>query len=260
MRIGVCAQAEAARQFASGVVDYIEVSAPAFLKPEAPESAFEASLALLDEMPAPVEAANCFIIPEIKTTGPDVDDERLRRYVRTACVRAGRAGIAVIVFGSGGSRQVPDGFAKEKALCQLIDRLKQWGDWAGENGVTLAIEPLNRAECNIINSVAEGQELAEKVGRESVRLLVDFYHLAKEHEPLDHVIRAGYLLRHAHIAEAAERTFPGAKGDDFRPAFRALKAAGYSGRVSLECGWGDLPAEVAGSVAYLRRQSEEAGI
>ena len=50
---------------------------------------------------------------------------------------------------------------------------------------TLAIEPLNRKESNIINSVAEGVRFARQVNRPEIRVLADFYHIDEEREPLD---------------------------------------------------------------------------
>jgi sugar phosphate isomerase/epimerase len=45
--------------------------------------------------------------------------------------------------------------------------------------------------------------------------------------------------------------------DDFRPYFSALKKAGYRGRLSIEAGWGDLPAELPLALKVLRRQIAE---
>ena len=39
---------------------------------------------------------------------------------------------------------------------------------------------------------------------------------------------------HVEIAEKEDRTFPGVKGDDFRPFFRVLREAGYQGAISIE--------------------------
>jgi sugar phosphate isomerase/epimerase len=42
------------------------------------------------------------------------------------------------------------------------------------------------------------------------------------------------VVVHVEIAEKAERSVPGVRGDDFRPYFRVLRAANYQGAISLE--------------------------
>ena len=68
------------------------------------------------------------------------------------------------------------------------------------------------------------------------------------------------MLRHVHVAEGRERTYPGIAGDDFRPFFRALKQAGYGGRMSIE---GKPPngieTDAAPAIAELRKQLADAG-
>ena len=60
--------------------------------------------------------------------------------------------------------------------------------------------------------------------------------------PATAIVEAGPLLKHCHVADYGTRQFP---GHDPRvthrlaPYFDALKAIGYTGGVSCECGWGD---------------------
>jgi hydroxypyruvate isomerase len=42
------------------------------------------------------------------------------------------------------------------------------------------------------------------------------------------------VVAHIEIAEKAERSVPGVKGDDFRPYFRVLRESGYQGAISIE--------------------------
>jgi len=106
--------------------------------------------------------------------------------------------------------------------------------------------------------VDEAAELVRSAGDPSVRLVVDTYHMAVDGDPVDSIRRAGDLIAHVHCAEGSGRGPLGAKGEDQRPYFRALKDVGYDGRISLECNWKDLAAQLPGGVAELRRQWEEA--
>jgi len=162
------------------------------------------------------------------------------------------------VFGSGGSRRVPEGFERRQASEQLAGHLARWGPIAAEAGVILVIEPLNKGETNIINTVDEGAELARRVGHPNVRLLADTYHMATDGDPPEAIRRAGELIAHVHCAEAAGRVPVGFGGEDHRPYFRALKDIGYDGRVSIEASFDDLAAQLPAAVAKLRQQIESA--
>ena len=257
MKLGICTAADALSALPEGL-DYIEESVGGALCPCEDEAAFEAALAKCAAAVAPVIAANCFIPGDLKSTGLDVDEAALDDHVSTVFSRAQRVGIKIIVFGSGGSRGVPDGFDKAAAFMQLTAHLKRWGPIAAACDVTIVIEPLQVAECNIINTVTEGAELARAANTSNVRVLADFYHMACDGESPDTIRQAGDLLQHCHTAEKEKRTAPGAAGDDFRPYLKALKDIGYDGAISLECGWGDMQAEAAASLEEFRRQWDEA--
>jgi sugar phosphate isomerase/epimerase len=121
------------------------------------------------------------------------------------------------------------------------------------------VEPLNRGECNLVNTVIEGAEAAAQADHPSVRLLVDIFHMLRNGESPDDIIKVGAQVRHAHVAEMAERTAPGVRGDDFRPYLRALKRAGYAGMLTIECNWGNLGPEVGPAIGALRAQLADAG-
>jgi len=118
----------------------------------------------------------------------------------------------------------------------------------------LVVEPLNKAECNFINSLAEGAEAVERANHPNVQLLADYYHMLRENEPASEVVRFGKIIKHAHVAELSGRGFPGKSREDFRPFFQALAQANYKGRVAIECTWGDIGLELESSARYLREQ------
>jgi sugar phosphate isomerase/epimerase len=190
----------------------------------------------------------------LKNTGPDVDAAALDAWVETTCRRAARVGVEMIVFGSGGSRRVPDGFSRERASEQIVENLQRYGPIAAAHGVTIVLEPLASQDCNIVTSVDEGAELVRAAGHRNVRLLIDTYHMAQDDDPIDSIRRAEGLIAHAHCAEGDGRGPLGTKGEDQGPYFRALKDIGYEGRISLECQWDDFAAQVGPGVAELRRQ------
>ena len=257
MRIGVCTSPEALPAAAEGV-DFLEPTVAGLLCPREDEAAFAPRLAAASRAAAPVEAVNCLIPGEMKTTGPAVDAAALDAYMEVTCGRAARAGVKRIVFGSGGSRKVPEGFDRDEALEQLAGHLKRWGPIAARHDVVLVVEPLNLSETNIINTVNEGAALVREAGHPAVRLLADTYHMARDGDPPDAIRRAGDLIAHVHCAEAVGRVPVGFGGEDHRPYFRALKDIGYDQRIAIEAQWQDLPAELSRAVELLREQIETA--
>ena len=259
MKVGICNPVSEAARVRAARADFIEENVQSFLAPESSDDAFAEKLAAAAAATLPVIAANCFLPGALKCTGPSVDMPRLLKYAETAFVRAGRAGVEAIVFGSAGARQVPDGWSRDEAFAQFVDLVKRIAPMARESGVVIVVEPLHRAECNFINSLAEGARVVEAASHPSVGLLADIFHMMRDGEGADEIARHGALLRHVHIAEKAERTPPGVAGDDFGPYLRALKTAGYEGPISIECRWKDFAAEAPKAVAFLRGALAAAG-
>lgn len=200
----------------------------------------------------PVEAANCFLPGELSLFREEQKDA-LSAHVRTVLHRAAALGIRVVVFGSGGARRIPDGVSREKGSAVIADFLALCDRVCAETGVTLAIEPLRREECNVLNTVGEAAALLRPLGLPHVRLLADAYHVFCENEPLSVLVQEKDRLVHIHAAEPPRRVTPGADGGDYLRRFAAaLREAGYDGRVSIECGWTEFEKEMEQGLLFLR--------
>jgi sugar phosphate isomerase/epimerase len=260
VKIGLCTSVDQAATLARAGFDYVEENVQSFLLPEEPEAAFAPKLAAVQSAVLPVTAACCFLPGPLKCTGPAVDLGRIMRYADSAFRRARQAGIGIIVFGSGGSRQIPDGFNRATALDQFTALAQRLGPLAEQHGVTVVIEPLNAKECNFINSLAEGARIVEAAAHPRVRLLADIYHMLMDHEPAGEIITHGALIHHAHVAEREGRFAPGTGGEDFGPYLRALAKIGYRGSLNFECNWQHFPEQAAASVSGFREQVRQAGL
>jgi D-psicose/D-tagatose/L-ribulose 3-epimerase len=216
------------------------------------EAEFDSLRETLDRSGLPCEACNVFFPGTLRLTGSHVDLSAIERYLELALGRAAALGVRVVVFGSAGARNVPDGFPKEQAFLQLVNMLRAADPVAGRHGIQIAIEPLNRAESNILQTGAEGYTLAKLVDRPSIGLLLDYYHMAKDGEDYGIAVTARDFLRHAHFARLEGRSFPAVMEEDFRAFFGALKRAGYNARVSLEAGFTDFATDSPRALAILR--------
>jgi sugar phosphate isomerase/epimerase len=257
MRIGICASPQSIKPGLEGLA-YVEPTTGALLCPREDDASFQKTLAAARQCPLPLEAVNCLIPGDLKCTGPGVDLTGLDAYFTTVCKRAQKAGLRILVFGSGGSRQVPDGFMHAAASEQIVGHLKRWGPIAVRHHLTVALEPLNKGECNIVNSVDEAADLVRRAGHPGIRLVVDTYHMVKDGEGPDAIRRAKGLVAHAHCAEGRNRLAVGLGGEDQRAYFRALKDIGYDGRISIEAQWSNFEEQLPVAVADLRRQIETA--
>lgn len=214
--------------------DYVEM--PTAQMMELDDQAFAALKERIARAGIPCETSNNFFPTYFRLTGPEVDMDTIMDYARRALTRAEELGVQYLVFGSGPAKQVPEGFPMEEGYRQVVRLLQQVAPVAREHGITIVIEPLRKQECNLINTFAEGVQLARDVNDPNVRVLVDFYHLTEEGEPVQHLLDEGRdFLRHVHFANPTGRVFPvSAEEANYRPFIDALKTLGYDLHVSCE--------------------------
>lgn len=202
-------------------------------------------------------AANVFLPGDLKLVGPVVNEAAILGYVDTVMRRCREAGVPIIVLGSGQARKLPQGFDSLHAAKQFISVVRKMAMIAEKYGRVIAIENLNSTETNFVLSLEQALAYVKAVDHPNFRLTADIYHMLMENEGPASIEKARGLLVHVHIAEKEERAFPGKRGTDFRPYFRALKSIGYQGKISLECRWKDLPTELPLSANYLKGQIRE---
>jgi sugar phosphate isomerase/epimerase len=215
---------------------------------------FDAALAHVKALGMPAPVTNLFLPATLKVTGPQIDRDEQMRYVRKAFDRLARLGTGLVVFGSGGARRVPDGVAKEEAFAQLVDFGRRAAAEGQRHGITIAVEPLRQQETNIVNSAAEGLALVKAIDHPNFQLMIDFYHLASEHEDPAIVLEARDHIRHLHMANPQGRVFPLAWDEyEYAPFFAALRQIGYDKRISVEAADKDFPVEAPKAIALLRQ-------
>lgn len=250
MQFGCCCSIDNAEIAQSAGFDYIETTVVSLL-PEANEATFAPVLEKYQATGIPIQACNVFLPGDLKVVGPEVDQARIKRYVETAMRRVMLVGARVVVFGSGKARHIPDGFDADTAHRQLVDFLRLVADEAEQHEITVVIEPLNRRESNVINSVPEGAALADAVNRPSIKALADFYHMDEENEPLSNIVACKAQLGHIHVADT-DRRAPGTGNYPYTEFVKQVRLAGYDSMISIECRWEDFATEAGPANAYLR--------
>lgn len=140
---------------------------------------------------------------------------------------------AVVILGLIRGR-VQDGVTASTAHDWLVEALKECADFAAHSNVKLAMEPINRYETDLIQTVSEGLALIERVGSEQFGLLLDTFHMNIEEPSIENSIRAAAdRIFHFHVADS-NRWYPGAGHIDFRHVVTVLHDVGYDGFLSAE--------------------------
>jgi len=209
----------------------------------------------LDKIGLPCESCNNFFPPLLKLTGSDVHWKEIERYVLGALRKAAQIGTKIVVFGSGPAKTIPDNFPRELAYQQLVELCCIIDPIARETGIVVAIEPLKKAECNIINTVEEGLQLMRDANCLNIRVLADYYHMRNEGENPDILLKAGQDLRHVHFAKIQDRTFPLSIEEDSQYVifFEKLKRIGYDQRISVEAFTNNFHTEAKQSLALIKK-------
>jgi sugar phosphate isomerase/epimerase len=256
MRFGICTKLETADAVKAAGWNFVEENVQGLFR------GMEASWAgqiRATTSALPIPAASVLVPGSMKITGPDADLGRLKEYMTRVLDRAAQIDTRTLVFGSGGARNVPDGFDRDKAKQQILDFAKMFLPIAQKNGITVVIEPLNRQECNIVNTVAEAMEYVRAINHPNLKCLVDSFHLWMENEPVANVAENVASIKHVHLADKDGRVAPGLSGTaDYRPLFKALKAGKYEGLISVEALDFDIVKDGKNVLEFVKKQWNEA--
>lgn len=231
--------------------DYIEL--PLAQLEQLSEQDFNAVEQNLNDSVIQCEVCNILFPSQIKLFSSDTSNSKISEYLNNAFTRAQRLGVQYVIFGSGPSRTVPDGMNRISAWDKLVGITRTIGDIAKKYDITVLIEPLRRQECNIINSVKEGLELAKCVKHKNVKLVVDFFHLKNEQEDPSIILETEDYIKHVHIANTANRVFPKhLEEDNYAPFIEALKKINYDERISIESYTNDFDKDALDSLNFLK--------
>jgi sugar phosphate isomerase/epimerase len=250
MKIGWCGALADAPVMKQAGLDFVEP--PLALLDLEDDASFAAAKRVVRDVPLPALAFNTLFPRDVRVVGPDVDERRVRRYLARGAEVMTAARASVVVYGSGWARNAPEGWDRARTEAQFVQSLRWCADALAGTGVTLVIEPLNRKESDLVNSVEEGVRFAQAVNRPEVRVLADFYHMDEENEPLETLKANIDWLCHVHLADTGRKN-PGTGAYDYAAFSGFLKSGGYRGMISVECVERRHEAPMRQSLAFLKR-------
>ncbi|WP_141014481.1 sugar phosphate isomerase/epimerase family protein [Nocardioides sambongensis] len=123
---------------------------------------------------------------------------------------------------------------RRAAYAELRDNLAPVVEHAARRGVRIGIEPLNRYETSLVNTVDQGLEALDDLLGEHLGLALDTYHLnIEERSSADAVRRAAGHLVHVQVC-GSDRGAPGGDQTDWPGLVGALDEVGYAGPLVIE--------------------------
>ena len=177
--------------------------------------------------------------------GPDRDlitpDTRLREnglaYLRR-CIEAtqimGGTNLVGPMYSSTGRVWQATPSERERDVQLLVSQLKSLAAYAGDHGVVLCLEPLNRFETSFINTASQAIEVIDRVGHPACKILLDTFHMNIEERSIGDAIRAmGSRLGQLHVCEN-DRGAPGSGHISWTDVAKALRDINYDGPVVIE--------------------------
>ncbi len=122
--------------------------------------------------------------------------------------------------------------AQERSWC--LENLDKAARRAAELGVVLALEPLNRFESDMVNTVDQAISLVDEVGSDHLKILLDTFHANIEEKDIPAAIeKLGARLVHIQANEN-DRGTPGTGHLDWTGMRKALDKIGYQGALVIE--------------------------
>ena len=115
-----------------------------------------------------------------------------------------------------------------------IESMQQVAEHAQQCDVTLGVEYLNRFECYLLNTAADGARFCGDVDHPRCRMMYDTFHSHIEEKDTAAAIRQlEGLLAHVHISEN-DRSTPGTGNVRWDDTFDALEEIGYDNMMVIE--------------------------
>jgi D-psicose/D-tagatose/L-ribulose 3-epimerase len=169
------------------------------------------------------------------------EDPRYRReslaYIRDVlklCEKWGAKIFAGPMYSAVGKRRQVTADQKRREWDLAVSGIREAGLMAADHGVTLAIEPLNRFETDLVNTAAQVVRMVDEVAHPSVKVHLDTFHMMiEENSLLDAIILAGPRLAHVHACENNRGT-PGSGLVPWDQVAQGLKTIGYGGDLVIE--------------------------
>ena len=171
----------------------------------------------------------CSPDPKIRTNAHE--------YILWLIDAAAQLGSQVIcgpMYSAVGKAHLEDSEDRKREWNLAVSEMRKLADYAAMKGIKLALEPLNRFETDMINTVSQGLDFIKDVDRDNIGLHLDTFHMHLEEKSSPDAIRmAGSKIYHFHACEN-DRGVPGTGQVHWQGIAAALKSVNYQGPIVIE--------------------------
>ncbi|MEL6977327.1 MAG: TIM barrel protein [Pseudomonadota bacterium] len=160
--------------------------------------------------------------------------ERLTREVRETAEVARRVGATHVTTLSGTAHP---SLPRDYQTANMIENLKWAGEVAAEEGIVLAVEPINHKGWpgTFLTEINHGYLMTKAVDMPSVRLLYDFWHQQIHGGDLiENLDRVWDQVGYFQIADNPGRTEPGVGEINYAPIMKRIAERGFDGIIGME--------------------------
>ena len=188
---------------------------------------------------AGLSTTTCAVMtPDRDLTTPDRQVTQSTQAYLLACVdiaaSVGSPVVAGPMYAPVGRLWQLDAGERRQTIARLVEHLRPVADYAGQNGVRLALEPLNRFETSLVNTVEQALEVVDGVDSPALGVLLDTFHMnIEEKDPAASALAAAGHIAHVQAC-GTDRGTPGADQFAWVRFADALREAAYTGPICIE--------------------------
>jgi len=173
------------------------------------------------------------------------------RHCFALCNAVGAGFVAGPMYSAVGKTRMLPPEERKREWELAVNNLRKVCKDAAAHGLSIAIEPLNRFESDLVNTAADVRRLVTDINHPAAGIMLDGFHMAIEERSLSAAIQlAGDRLLHVQVAENY-RGVPGTGQTPWHDFKEGLAAIGYNGVVSIESFTPEVK-ELAGAVCIWR--------
>ena len=133
----------------------------------------------------------------------------------------------------------------------MAKALKPVARRARDYGMTLGLEPCNRYETHMLNTVQQAHAFLQRLDEPAVMIHLDTYHANIEEKGFAAALACGYgKVSYVHLSES-DRGVPGSGNIAWQSVMTALKGAGFDGDLVIES-FVTMPPQLASALSVWR--------
>jgi D-psicose/D-tagatose/L-ribulose 3-epimerase len=186
-----------------------------------------------------IGATVCAVMPDDRDLS--TDDAAIvastQDYLRTCIDIAAEVGSSVVagpIYAPVGKTWLLAGSEREEVLGRIATGLRPVARYAADHGVRVGVEPLNRYETSVINTLEQAAELVDRVDTVGIGIAADTFHMNIEERGVSRALElAAERLVHVQVA-GNDRGTPGGDDFDWQGLAAGLRAISYEGVIAIE--------------------------